>query len=128
LEEAPQFVIEVTVNGTKYKRILDSGADCSMTRIDNINKKGEHKLFKWKGELLCTIHDAFWVLGARKEIATLQDTLIGANYCVVAEKFVRAACPLLDYPEWVERGTGIDHGDYVTCLPHLVCLSLVLNL
>jgi hypothetical protein len=35
---------------------------------------------------------------------------------------VWAACSLLDYTEWAERGTGIDRGDYVTCLPHLVHL------
>jgi hypothetical protein len=40
---------------------------------------------------------------------------------------VRAACLLLDYPEWAERGMGIDRGEYVICLPHLVCLPLVLN-
>jgi hypothetical protein len=40
---------------------------------------------------------------------------------------VRAACPLLNYPEWAERGMGIDRKDYVTCLPHLVRLPLVLN-
>jgi hypothetical protein len=40
---------------------------------------------------------------------------------------VWAAYPLLDYPEWVERGMGIDCGDYMTCLPHLVHLSLVIH-
>jgi hypothetical protein len=41
---------------------------------------------------------------------------------------VWAACLLLDYPEWAKRGTGIDHGDYVTCMPYLdvraACLLL----
>jgi hypothetical protein len=41
LEEAPQYIMKVTVNGTKYKRMLDSGADCSMSGIDNIKKKNK---------------------------------------------------------------------------------------
>jgi hypothetical protein len=58
LEEASQFVKKLTVNGTKYKRMLNSGADCSITGMDKIkkeNKKEEHKLFKWKGGPLGTI-------------------------------------------------------------------------
>jgi hypothetical protein len=83
---------------TRYaakRAIIDQGAQRTAAQnvehkgMDNIkkkNKEGECKLFKWKGGPLGTIHDAFRVLGALKEIATLQDTLIGANYCMVAEK------------------------------------------
>ncbi len=88
-EEAPRFIIEVTINGEKHKKMLDSGADCSVTGMENIkeeNKGVKHKLFKWKGGPVGTIHDAFRVLGAWKEVTTLQDTIIGAHFCVVAEK------------------------------------------
>jgi hypothetical protein len=61
------------------------------------------------------------LVSAKKQFA------LGEIEVVFKCKSVWAACLLLDYPEWGERGTGIDRGDYVTCLPRLVCLPLVLK-
>jgi hypothetical protein len=87
---APRFVIEVTTPVGKFKRMLDTGADCSVTGLDNITaEQGTKKptLLKWKGGPVGTIHDAFRVEGAWKEITeTNNGNLIGAKFCVVSER------------------------------------------
>jgi hypothetical protein len=89
---------------------------CVLLRVNVLTLQQVHFEFSVNFDFIC--HFEFTLSG----LNTLESERL-----IFMVSFVRAACLLLDYPEWAERGMGIDHGDYVTCLPHLVRLPLVQN-
>jgi hypothetical protein len=72
-----------------------------------LKREADGEISKWHFNLVsdCLTHDAIFVKMALSQLFASK----------VWQSFVQAACLLFDYPEWAERGAGIDCRDYVTC-------------